>query len=86
MYNTNIGLMEKVLKISDKKIEIKKRVTTLSDEGYKLNKQDLINCLKQGFEEVFGKTKVKNISRDELNLAKELSKKKYETEEWNHKR
>ncbi|MFA5558531.1 MAG: biotin/lipoate A/B protein ligase family protein [Methanofastidiosum sp.] len=32
MYNTNIELMERILRISDKKIEIKKRVTTLANE------------------------------------------------------
>ena len=86
MYNTNIDLMEKVLKISDKKIEIKKRVTTLSNEGHNLDKQELIKSLKEGFEEIYGKSEADNVSKDELILAKRLSEEKYETKEWNNKR
>jgi len=86
MYNTNIELMEKVLKISDKKIEIIKRVTTLSNEGYILGKQELIESLKEGFEEIYGKSKEENVSKDELILARKLSENKYKTKEWNNKR
>ena len=86
MFNTNIELMERVLRISDKKIEIRKRVTTLSNEGYNLEKQELIKSLKEGFEEIYGKSKEENVSKDELILARKLSEEKYETEEWNNKR
>lgn len=86
MYNSNIELMEKVLKISDKKIEIKKRVTTLSNEGHNLDKHELIKSLKEGFEEIYGKSEEENLSREELILAKKLSDEKYETKEWNNKR
>lgn len=86
MYNTNIELMEKVLRISDKKIEIRKRVTTLSNEGCNLTKQKLIKSLKEGFEELYGKSKEENVSKEELILARKLSEEKYETKEWNNKR
>lgn len=86
MYNTNIELMEKVLRISDKKIEIRKRVTTLSNEGCTLSKQKLIKSLKEGFEELYGKSKEENVSKEELILARKLSEEKYETKEWNNKR
>ena len=86
MYNSNIDLMEKVLKISDKKIEIRKRVTTLSNEGHNLDKHELIKSLKEGFEEIYGESEEENVSIDELILAKRLSKEKYETKEWNNKR
>lgn len=86
MYNTNIELMERILRISDKKIEIKKRVTTLANEGYNFEKQELIKCLKEGFEEIYGESNEENISNEELNIARKLSKEKYETKEWNYKR
>ena len=86
MYNTNLELMEKVLRISDKKIEIRKRVTTLSKEGYSLDKQELIKILKEGFKETYGESKEEKISKNELILAEKLSKEKYETKKWNYKR
>ncbi|HOI77695.1 MAG TPA: biotin/lipoate A/B protein ligase family protein [Methanofastidiosum sp.] len=86
MYNTNIELMERILRISDKKIEIKKRVTTLTNEGYNFEKQELIKSLKEGFEEIYGESKEENVSKDELIIARKLSKEKYETKEWNNKR
>ncbi|MFA7690972.1 MAG: biotin/lipoate A/B protein ligase family protein [Methanofastidiosum sp.] len=86
MYNTNIELMERILRISDKKIEIKKRVTTLANEGYNFGKQELIKSLKEGFEEIYGESKKENISKEELSIARKLSKEKYETKEWNNKR
>lgn len=86
MYNTNIELMERILRISDKKIEIKKRVTTLANEGYNFGKQELIKSLKKGFEEIYGESKKENISKEELSIARKLSKEKYETKEWNNKR
>lgn len=86
MYNTNIELMERILRISDKKIEIKKRITTLANEGYNFEKQELIKSLKEGFEEIYGESIEENISEDELNIARKLSKEKYETKEWNNKR
>jgi len=86
MYNTNIELMERILRISDKKIEIKKRVTTLTNEGYNFEKQELIKSLKEGFEEIYGESNEENISNEELNIARKLSKEKYETKEWNYKR
>jgi lipoate-protein ligase A len=86
MYNTDIELMERVLMISDKKIEIKKRVTTLSIEGYNLDKKELIKCLKEGFEETYGKSKKDNISKEELSLARKLSLEKYQIDRWNQKR
>ncbi|NPV50703.1 MAG: lipoate--protein ligase family protein [Candidatus Methanofastidiosum sp.] len=86
MYNTDLELMERVLRISDKKIEIKKRVTNLSIEGYSLNKKELLKCLKEGFEETFGKAKEDNISKEELSIARKLSLDKYQSDEWNQKR
>lgn len=86
MYNTNIELMERILRISDKKIEIKKRITTLANEGYNFEKQELIKSLNEGFEEIYGESIEENISEDELNIARKLSKEKYETKEWNNKR
>jgi lipoate-protein ligase A len=86
MYNTDIELMENVLRISDNKIEIRKRVTTLSNEGYTLGKKELIKSLKEGFEAVYGMSKEENISKDELILARKLSEEKYQTKEWNNKR
>jgi lipoate-protein ligase A len=78
--------MERVLRISDKKIEINKRVTTLSIEGYNLDKKELIKCLKEGFEDTYGKSKEDNISKEELSLAKKLSLEKYQKHQWNQKR
>ncbi|NYT04706.1 MAG: lipoate--protein ligase family protein [Candidatus Methanofastidiosa archaeon] len=86
MYNTDLELMVRVLRVSDKKIEIKKRVTNLSIEGYSLDKKELLECLKKGFEENFGKYKEYNISKEELNLARKLSLEKYQTDSWNQKR
>lgn len=86
MYNTNLESMEQALRISDKKIEIRKRVTTLSEAGYNLDKQELIINLKEGFEDVHGESKEEKISKNELTLADKLSKEKYETKKWNYKR
>jgi len=86
MYNTNIELMEKVLRVSDKKIEIRKRVTTLSNEGYNLNKKELIKGLSEGFQQIYGLSNEENVSKEELKLAKNLADEKYITEVWNHKR
>jgi len=86
MYNTNLESMEQALRISDKKIEIRKRVTTLSKVGYNLDKQELIINLKEGFEDVHGESKEEKISKNELTLAEKLSKEKYETKKWNYKR
>ncbi|KYC46367.1 MAG: Lipoate-protein ligase A subunit 1 [Candidatus Methanofastidiosum methylothiophilum] len=86
MYNTNIELMERVLRISDKKIEIKKRVTTLSREGYNIEKNELIKSLKRGFEEIHGYSHEEDVSKEEMRIARNLSEEKYKSEEWNYKR
>ncbi len=86
MYDTNIELMEKTLKVSDKKIEIKNRVTTLSEEGCNVNIKELIKSLKQGFESIHGPSKEEKISKEELKLAKKLSEEKYKTYGWNYKK
>lgn len=86
MYNTDIALMEKVLKISNKKIDAKKRVTTLNNEGFIYNKETIIDALKKGFTDIFGETKEDNISNQELELAIQLSREKYYTKDWNFKK
>lgn len=86
MYDTNIQLMEKVLRISDKKTEIKKRVTTLSLEGHQINKNKLIKSLIKGFEFAYGDLTKEKISKEELILAKKLSEERYKKYEWNHKK
>ncbi|HNV94472.1 MAG: Lipoate-protein ligase A subunit 1 [Candidatus Methanofastidiosum methylothiophilum] len=86
MFNTNIELMEKVLRISNQKTEIRKRVTTLSREGYNIGKKELIKNLKKGFEEIYGKSNKGKLSRGELSLAKKLAYGKYKSKEWNYKK
>lgn len=86
MYNTDIELMEKVLKISDKKIELRKRVTTLSNEGFKFNKDLILGSLIEGFKQNYEEIKKDIISDEELHLARKISAQKYETKKWNFKR
>ncbi len=78
--------MEKVLRISNQKMEIRKRVTTLSREGYNIGKKELIKNLKKGFEEIYGKSNKGKLSRGELSLAKKLAYGKYKSKEWNYKK
>ncbi|HOM96520.1 MAG: lipoate--protein ligase family protein [Candidatus Methanofastidiosa archaeon] len=86
MFNTNIELMEKALRVSNQKMEIRKRITTLSKEGYSIDKKELIKNLKKGFEEIYGKSNKGKLSKEELSLAKKLAYEKYNSKEWNHKK
>ncbi len=86
MYNTNIDMMEKALKTSDKKIEIKKRVTTIYNEGYRPNKEIILNALKKGFKEIYGNYEEGIITNEELSIANKLANEKYGTKLWNFKR
>lgn len=86
MYNPNLDIMEKALKVSDKKIKIQNRVTTLCNEGYNHNKEIIINALKIGFKEIYGNYEDGIISNEELEIANKLSNEKYRTKLWNFKR
>mgnify|MGYP000642787137 CR=1 FL=1 len=86
MYNTNIDIMEKVLKISNKKIDVKKRVTTLYNEGFSYDKVTIVDNLKKGFIDIFGKIKEDKITDQELELAKKLANEKYNSINWNFRR
>jgi len=86
IYDTSIDTMEKALKISEKKIEIRNRLTTLNNEGYKYKKEILINALKEGFKDIFGSFEESIISKEELLIATNLANEKYRSENWNYLR
>lgn len=86
MYNTNIDIMEKVLKIPNKKVDVKKRVTTLYNEGFRYDKDIIIDNLKKGFIDIFGKIKEDKINNKELEIAKKLANEKYSSINWNFRR
>jgi len=86
IYDTSIDTMEKALKISEKKIEIRNRVTTLNKESYKYKKEILINALKEGFKDIFGSFEESIISKEELLIATNLANEKYRSENWNYLR
>lgn len=86
-------LMFSVLKVSDEKIKdkmianVRERVTSLKDLGVNLRKDEIIKYLIQGYEEHLDAELVPGEpTNEELELADELMRTKYESDEWNFKR
>lgn len=93
MYNTNLDLLEKILKVSKEKLmdrgvlSIRDRVTTVSLELHReVNKEEVLEALKKGFARALHVNfREEDLTKEELSLAKELAS-KYSSREWKFKR
>ncbi|MFH1787104.1 MAG: biotin/lipoate A/B protein ligase family protein [archaeon] len=98
MYGTDMDLLFSVLNVSKAKMadkilqSIKDRVTNINQQLELIGKSknvggaEVEKAMAKGFEKVFGKFKVSGLTDYELELAEELAKTKYGTDEWLYKR
>ncbi|RLG45142.1 MAG: lipoate--protein ligase family protein [Thermoproteota archaeon] len=93
MYNTNLEILARALMVPKAKLvdhgvrSITERVTTISTSlGRKVDKDEVIESLKRGFEKALGITLEKGeLTEEEIKLAKKLER-KYISKEWNFRR
>ncbi len=93
MYNTDLEILSKVLKIPKEKLasrkisSIRERVTTVSIElGREVRKEEVIEALKKGFTQVFNVDFEEGApTKEEISLAKKLAE-RYSSLEWIFKR
>ena len=74
----------KTLSELDTKEQLKKRITSIKQETKATSPEELIEALKQGFEETFNtKLEIEELTKEEKDLADKLKKEKYSSLEWN---
>ncbi len=93
MYNTDLEALAKALLVPKEKLtshgvrKISERVTTISRSlGREVSKDEVIKCMRRGFEKAFDVTLEEGgLNEEEIKLTKELEK-KYRCKEWNFRR